>query len=60
MKLSWTAEEVDEKLHVVMANIYRNISAAAKKYGKEGDMIAGANLAAAEKILDAMVGQGVC
>ncbi len=60
MKLSWTAEEVDAKLHVVMANIYRNITAAAKKYGKEGDMIAGANLAAAEKILDAMVGQGVC
>ena len=60
MKLSWTAEEVDEKLHVVMKNIYRNVVAAAEKYGKPGDMIAGANLAAAEKIIAAMEGQGIC
>ena len=60
MKLSWTAEEVDEKLHVVMHNIYRNVKAAAEKYGCPGDMIAGANLAAAEKIIAAMEGEGIC
>ncbi len=60
MKLSWTAEEVDQKLHVIMQNIFRNVSAAAEKYGKPGDLIAGANLAAAEKIIDAMEGQGIC
>ena len=60
MKLSWTAEEVDQKLHVVMHNIYRNVKAAAEKYGCPGDMIAGANLAAAEKIIAAMEGEGIC
>lgn len=60
MKLSWTREEVDEKLHVVMKNIYRNVAAAAEKYGCPGDMIAGANLAAAEKIIAAMEGEGIC
>ncbi len=60
MKLFWSAEEVDEKLHSVMKNIYRNISAAAEKYGRPGDLISGANLAAAEKIFDAMEGEGIC
>ena len=60
MKLSWTAEEVDQKLHVVMKNIYQSVKAAAEKYGKPGDMIAGANLAAAEKIIEAMEGEGIC
>lgn len=60
MKLSWTAEEVDEKLHTIMKNIFRNISAAAEKYGRPGDLIAGANLASAEKIIAAMEGQGIC
>ena len=60
MKLFWTAEEVDEKLHRVMKNIYRNIAAAAEKYGMPGDLIAGANLAAAEKIIEAMEGEGIC
>ncbi len=60
MKLSWTAEEVDEKLHRTMANIYHNITDAAKKYGMEGNMVAGANLAGADKIIQAMEGQGIC
>ena len=60
MKLSWTAEEVDQKLHVVMKNIYRNVKSAAARYGRPGDMIAGANLAAAEKIIEAMEGEGIC
>ncbi len=59
MKLAWTAEEVDEKLHVIMNNIFTNISQAAKKYGMEGDLIAGANLAAAERIVVAMEEQGI-
>ena len=59
MKLSWTADEVDERLHVIMNNIFTNISNAAKKYGMEGDLIAGANLAAAERIVVAMEEQGI-
>ena len=43
-----------------MKNIYRNVAAAAEKYGRPGDMIAGANLAAAEKIIAAMEGEGIC
>lgn len=59
MKLSWSAAEVDERLHVIMNNIFTNISTAAKKYGMEGDLIAGANLAAAERIIVAMEEQGI-
>ena len=42
-----------------MANIYRNITAAAKKYGKEGDYVAGANIAGFLKVADAMKAQGI-
>ena len=59
MKMPWTEEEVEEKLHGIMKNIFKNISEAAEKYGKPGDYIAGANLAAAERILIAMEEQGV-
>ena len=59
MKAVFTEEEVDAKLHKIMANIYHNISDAAKRYGCEGDLIAGANLASAERVIKAMVGQGV-
>ena len=44
-RLSWTFEEVDAKLNQIMVNIYRNIDDAAKRYGKEGDYVAGANIA---------------
>ena len=43
-----------------MENIYKNISEAAKKYGKEGDYVAGANIAGFEKVVDAMLAQGIC
>ena len=56
----WSLEEEDTKLHEIMTYIYKNITAAAKKYGKPGDLIAGANLAAAEKVFQAMEEQGVC
>jgi glutamate dehydrogenase (NADP+) len=59
MKLSWTAEEVDRRLHAIMSDIYTNISAAAARYGKPGDLIAGANLAGAEKVIAAMEAQGI-
>ena len=60
MRLSWTFEEVDAKLKNIMVNIYKNISAAAKKYGHEGDYVVGANIAGFEKVADSMIQQGVC
>ena len=59
-RLSWTFEEVDGKLKDIMENIYKNISAAAKKYGMEGNYVAGANIAGFEKVATAMLAQGVC
>ncbi|MBQ6717493.1 MAG: NADP-specific glutamate dehydrogenase [Clostridia bacterium] len=59
MRYSWTAQEVDAKLHQIMADIYKNSWDAAKKYGMEGDLIAGANIAGFEKVADAMIAQGV-
>ena len=60
MRYSWTAEEVDEKLHAIMKNIYDSSVAAAKEYGMEGDLVAGANIAGFLKVADAMKWQGVC
>ncbi len=59
MRYSWTAEEVDAKLHQIMSNIYKNSYEAAKKYGMEGDLVAGANIAGFEKVAEAMIAQGV-
>ncbi len=59
-RLSWTAEEVDSKLQGIMANIFKNIDEASKKYGMEGNYVAGANIAGFEKVVDAMIAQGVC
>ena len=59
-RLSWTFEEVDAKLKDIMVNIYHNIDDAAKRYGKEGDYVTGANIAGFEKVLDAMLAQGIC
>lgn len=59
-RLSWTFEEVDSKLNQIMVNIYHNIDEAAKRYDKEGDYVAGANIAGFEKVVDAMIAQGVC
>ena len=58
-RLSWSAEEVDQKLQGIMANIFKNIDEASAKYGMEGDYIAGANIAGFEKVVDAMIAQGV-
>ena len=59
-RLSWTFEEVDAKLQGIMVNIYHNMDDAAKRYGKAGNFVAGANIAGFEKVADAMLAQGVC
>lgn len=59
-KLSWSKEEVDEKLKYIMKNIFCNIAEAAKQSGCEGNYVAGANLAGFRKVAEAMIGQGVC
>ncbi len=58
-RLSWTFEEVDSKLKTIMVNIFHNLDAAAKKYGMEGNYVAGANIAGFEKVADAMTAQGI-
>ena len=58
-RLSWTFEEVDSKLHQIMVDIYHNIAAAAKEYGCEGNLVAGANIAGFLKVADAMTAQGI-
>jgi glutamate dehydrogenase (NADP+) len=58
-RLSWTFEEVDAKLKQIMVNIFHNLDDAAKKYGKEGDYVAGANIAGFLKVADAMKAQGI-
>ena len=58
-RLSWSFEEVDQKLQGIMANIYHNIANAAKKYGFEGNYVVGANIAGFEKVVDAMNAQGI-
>ena len=60
MRYAWTAEEVDAKLQQIMKNIFKASSDAAKKYGMEGDLVAGANIAGFEKVAEAMMAQGVC
>ena len=58
-RLSWTFEEVDEKLHNIMINIFKKVDAAAKKYGYEGNYVMGANIAGFEKVVEAMNAQGI-
>ena len=60
MRLSWTAEEVDEKLHGIMVDIFHKADDAAKRYGMEDNYVAGANIAGFEKVVDAMMAQGIC
>ena len=58
-RLSWSFEEVDSKLKNIMVNIFHNLDDAAKRYGMEGDYVAGANIAGFEKVVDAMNAQGI-
>ena len=58
-RLSWTFEEVDSKLKGIMVNIFHNLDDAAKKYGLDGNYVAGANIAGFLKVADAMTAQGI-
>ena len=59
LRLSWSFEEVDERLHNIMINIYKAARDAAKQYGCEGNLVAGANIAGFLKVAEAMKWQGV-
>lgn len=58
-RLSWTAEEVDSKLKGIMVDIFAKADDAAKRYGVAGNYVAGANIAGFEKVVEAMMAQGV-
>ena len=58
-RISWSFEDVDNKLREIMINIFHNIDEASKKYGLEGDYVAGANIAGFLKVANAMKSQGV-
>lgn len=57
-RLSWSFEEVDNKLHQIMIDIYENAANTAKEYGFEGNLVVGANIAGFKKVADAMIAQG--
>ena len=59
MRYNWTSEEVDEKLHNIMKSIFNNSVVAAEKYGLGFDLIKGANIAGFEKVVEAMISQGI-
>ena len=58
-RLSWSFEEVDAKLHEIMIGIFKKVDEASKRYGLEGNYVAGANIAGFEKVVEAMNAQGV-
>jgi glutamate dehydrogenase (NADP+) len=58
-RLSWTFDEVDAKLKNIMINIVHNIDAASSQYNLKGDYVAGANIAGFNKVVDAMICQGI-
>ena len=59
LRMSWSFEEVDEKLHTIMVNIFAKAADAAERYGVAGNYVAGANIAGFEKVVEAMLGQGI-
>ena len=58
LRLSWTREEVDQRLHQIMINIHKNAYEAAKEYGQPGNYVLGANIAGFLKVANAMIAQG--
>ena len=58
-RLSWTREEVDDRLHKIMIAIHRNCYETAEKYGTPGNLVNGANIAGFLKVADAMLDQGL-
>ena len=59
MRLSWTREEVDRRLQMIMKSIHRSCVEAAERYGMKGNYVAGANISGFLKVVDAMMDQGV-
>jgi len=59
MRMSWTFEEVDAKLHGIMKNIYQNSVRASERYGHPGNLVVGANIAGFIRVADAMLAQGL-
>ena len=59
LRMSWSFEEVDEKLHGIMVNIFAKAADAAERYGVPGNYVAGANIAGFEKVVEAMMAQGI-
>ncbi|MED5350971.1 MAG: NADP-specific glutamate dehydrogenase [Candidatus Thermoplasmatota archaeon] len=59
LRLNWTREEVDQRLNDIMVNIHKNAYETAKKYGREGDYVFGANVAGFLKVAESMLAQGV-
>ncbi len=59
MRYSWSAEEVDAKLKAIMQSIHENSKNASEKYGLGYDLVAGANIAGFEKVVEAMIAQGI-
>ncbi|MBD5626266.1 MAG: NADP-specific glutamate dehydrogenase [Desulfovibrio sp.] len=56
---SWDFATVDEKLHRIMDNIYKNAADTAKEFGEPGNLVMGANIAGFRKVADAMIAQGI-
>ena len=59
MRMSWTREEVDEKLNNIMISIHKQCFDAAEEYGKSGNLLMGANIAGFVKVADSMLDQGI-
>jgi glutamate dehydrogenase (NADP+) len=59
MRLSWTFDEVDAKLHWIMDNIYDQCRSASEAYGLKGNLVAGANIAGFLRVAEAMIAQGL-
>jgi len=59
MRMAWSFEEVDTKLHTIMNNIYLQCRDASEAYGMKGNLVAGANIAGFLKVADAMLAQGI-
>ena len=59
LRMSWTREEVDQKLESIMINIHKNAFDTAEKYGMPGNYVAGANIAGFLKVAEATMAQGV-
>ncbi len=59
MRQSWSFEEVDDKLHEIIRNIYRQTVEAAETYGQPGNLLVGANIAGFIKVAEAMLAEGV-